>query len=70
MKKFLDFLDDIIQQEDTNKDYFYILYLVIKNIISDKVEGIKYTNKSIQEKLQITSKSKIIKSNYFLNLRQ
>lgn len=45
MKKFLDFLDDIVKQEDTNKDYTYILYLVIKKIISDKVEGEKYTNK-------------------------
>ena len=44
MKKFLDFLDDIVKQEDTNKDYTYILYLVIKKIISDKVEGEKYTN--------------------------
>lgn len=45
MKKFLDFLDDIVKQEDTNRDYNYILYLVIKNIILNKVEGEKYTNK-------------------------
>ena len=45
LKKFIDFLDDIIKNEDTNRDYNYLLYMIIKRIISDKVEGIKYTNK-------------------------
>jgi hypothetical protein len=45
LKKFIDFLDDIIKPNTTDRDYNHILYMLIKRIIADKVEGEKYTNK-------------------------
>ncbi len=45
LKKFIDFLDDIIKPNTTDRDYNHILYMLIKRIISNKVEGEKYTNK-------------------------
>ena len=45
LKKFIDFLDDIIKPSTTDRDYNHILYMLIKRIISDKNEGEKYTNK-------------------------
>lgn len=43
LKKFIDFLDDVIKVNTTDRDYIYILSVIIKMIISDKSEGIKYT---------------------------
>lgn len=43
--KFIDFIDDIIKKEDTERDYKYILYMVIKRIIENKNLEKKYTNK-------------------------
>lgn len=45
LKKFIDFLDDIIKPSTTDRDYSHILYMIIKRIIGDKNEGKKYTNK-------------------------
>ena len=43
LKKFIDFLDDVIKVSTTDRDYIYILSVIIKMIISDKTDGIKYT---------------------------
>lgn len=45
LKKFIDFLDDVIKQETDNRDYSYLLCVIIKRIISNKDEGEKYSNK-------------------------
>lgn len=45
LKKFVDFIDDVIKQDTSGKDYVYILYKIINLIISNKSKGIKYTNK-------------------------
>lgn len=43
LKKFIDFIDDVIKQETDNRDYTYILTVIIKQIIMSKTD--KYTNK-------------------------
>lgn len=43
IKKFIDFLDDVIKIDTTDRDYVYMLSIVIKKIISDKSDGIRYT---------------------------
>lgn len=44
-KKFVDFLDDTIKQDTSiNKDYSSVMYNVVKTVISNKTEGIKYSN--------------------------
>ena len=45
LKKFIDFIDDVIQQETENRDYAYILTVVLKQLIMNKRECLKYTNK-------------------------
>lgn len=45
LKKFIDFLDDVVKQDTTNRNYVYILTIIIKQIIANKTEGNKYTNK-------------------------
>ena len=45
LKKFVDFIDDVIKQDSNDRDYIYILYKIIKLIIGNKSKGIKYTNK-------------------------
>ena len=44
-KKFVDFIDDTIQQDTTiNKDYTSSLCNIIKTIIGNKTDGTKYSN--------------------------
>ena len=43
LKKFVDFLDDVIKVDSTDRDYIYILSIIIKMILSNKTDGIKYT---------------------------
>ena len=45
LDKFIDFIDDIVQKNNEEKDYNYILYLVIKKVIDNKNLERKYTNK-------------------------
>lgn len=45
LDKFIDFIDDIITPENKDRDYNYILYMVIKRIIENKNLEKKYTNK-------------------------
>lgn len=42
IKKFIDFLDDVVKIETTDRDYNYILYKIVKLIIDNKSEGEKY----------------------------
>lgn len=42
IKKFVDFLDDIVKSETSDRDYSYILYKAIKLIIANKKQGEKY----------------------------
>lgn len=44
-KKFVDFLDNTINNDETiNKDYNSSIYNIVKTVIGNKSEGIKYTN--------------------------
>ena len=44
-KKFIDFIEDNIQQDTSlSKDYSSSLYNIVKTVIGNKTEGIKYTN--------------------------
>lgn len=44
-KKFVDFLDNTINKDTTiNKDYNSSIYNIVKTVIGNKSEGIKYTN--------------------------
>lgn len=44
-KKFVDFLDDTIKQDTSiNKDYSSAMYNVVKTVVSNKTEGMKYSN--------------------------
>ena len=45
LKKFVDFIDDVIKSEDENRDYTYKLTVILKQLISNKREYSKYTNK-------------------------
>ena len=45
LKKFIDFIDDVIHQETENRDYAYILSVILKQLIMNKTECLKYTNK-------------------------
>lgn len=45
LKKFVDFIDDVIKQDTSGRDYVYILYKIITLIIGNQSKGIKYTNK-------------------------
>lgn len=45
LKKFVDFIDDVIKQETENRDYTYILSVILKQLIMNKRECLKYTNK-------------------------
>ena len=45
LKKFIDFLDDVIGQETDNRDYEYLLCVIVKRILGSKEESEKYTNK-------------------------
>ena len=45
LKNFIDFLDDEIHKESTNKDYNYRLMVVLKKIFADKEQTLKYLNK-------------------------
>lgn len=42
LKKFVDFVDDVVKIDTTDRDYTYILYKIIKLIIANKSEGEKY----------------------------
>jgi hypothetical protein len=44
-KKFVDFIEDNVQQDTSlSKDYSSSLYNIVKTVIGNKTEGIKYTN--------------------------
>ena len=44
-KKFVDFIEDTVQQDTSlSKDYSSSLYNIVKTVIGNKTEGIKYTN--------------------------
>lgn len=44
-KKFVDFVDDTVQQDTSiNKDYTAAMYNIVKTIIGNKTDGVKYTN--------------------------
>lgn len=44
-KKFVDFIEDIIHPDTSiNKDYNTSIYNIVKTIVGNKTEGIKYTN--------------------------
>lgn len=42
LKKFVDFVDDVVKIDTTDRDYTYILYKIIKLVIANKSEGEKY----------------------------
>jgi len=48
LDKFIDFIDDIVQKNNDERDYNYILYLVIKKVIDNKNLERKYTNKKLE----------------------
>lgn len=43
-KQFVDFIEDNIHNDDINKDYSAAMYNIVKTIVNNKTEGIKYTN--------------------------
>lgn len=45
LKNFIDFLDDEIHKESTNKDYNYRLMVILKKIFADKEQTLKYLNR-------------------------
>jgi len=45
LKKFVDFIDDVIKQDTEGRDYVYILMVAIKLVINSDKECLKYTNK-------------------------
>lgn len=45
LKKFVDFIDDNIKLGIENRDYIYKLSVILKQLITNKEEYLKYTNK-------------------------
>lgn len=45
LKKFVDFIDDVINPDLDNRDYIYKLTVILKQLITNKEEYLKYTNK-------------------------
>lgn len=45
IKNLIDFLDDTIKQTATDRNYTYILTVIIKQLLGNKTESMKYTNK-------------------------
>jgi len=45
LKKFIDFIDDIVKPDLENRDYTYKLTVILKQLITNKEEYLKYTNK-------------------------
>lgn len=45
LKTFVDFIEDIVHKDNSiNKDYYLAMYNIVKVVVNNKSEGMKYTN--------------------------